>query len=306
MAQRYYLRPGSSISTDDAWYKINQEIGEGGNCVAYLVTQTDGNYKGNNFAIKIFKNTWDEERERRFQSEQEFLEDVTHPSILRYYDQGSYYGYPFLVAEYLPNTLREVIRKDEISFTQKLSYTVQLLSVLVHLENEEPPVVHRDIKPENIFVRGETCFLGDFGLMKRVQVGDQTDIPFYESDDVAMNRAQYRSPDLVKYERGEIDEVPVQSDVFQLGLVLTELFSKNNWNPQVKKDDPLSDVEMDSEVYEYIDIPEGMSRGIGPLIGEMLTLEYSDRKKASEIMDNWMGVYEDAAEKSVDIHGRVF
>lgn len=307
MSGNYYLENGTSVSTEDAWYKINREVGEGGNCVVYLVTQTEGEFKGNNFALKIFKNVWDEIREDRFRDEQVFLEETNHPSILRYYDQDEYNGYPFLVSEYLPNNLGEVLNNEPSPLTVKLSYAVQLLSVLVHLEQEEPSIIHRDIKPKNIFVRGETCYLGDFGLLKRQ--GTEADgqmTSFYRSDDIAMNKYLYRTPDLVSYEREEINKIPVESDVFQLGLVLIELFTENNWNPQVPTDEPLSDVEMDPRAYEYIRIPEGMGNGIGNLLSDMIAMDHSERPKASELMDKWMGIFESAAEKSQDLHSRVF
>jgi serine/threonine protein kinase len=224
MSGNYYLDSGTGVKTDDAWYTVNREIGEGGNCVVYLVTQTEGEYRGN-----------------------------------------------------------------------------------IHLEQEEPPVIHRDIKPENIFVRGETCYLGDFGLMKRKgEEGDGEMTSFYRSDDVAMNKYRYRTPDLVKYEREDIDEIPIESDVFQLGLVLIELFTENNWNPQQPTEEPLSDVEIDPQAYEYIRIPEGMGGGIGNLLSDMITIDHSDRPMASELMDSWMGIFRDAAEMSQDLHGRVF
>jgi len=305
----YYLDTGQSVEGDEGWYRVNREVGEGGNCVVYLVTQTGGKYRGNNFALKIFRNTWDSTRERRFHDELEFLEEAEHPSILKYYDQGDFRSYPFLISEYLPKTLRDVIEEESVPLTEKLSYATQLLSVLVHLENENPPVVHRDIKPDNIFIRSGTCYLGDFGLMKRMNENDSVDSEgesFYKSEDTAMNKYRYRTPDLVKYERDEIDEIPVQSDVFQLGLVLIELFSENNWNPQIPKSDPLSDVEIDEQAYDWIRIPEGLSNRIGPHLTRMITKDHTERPKASEIMDNWMGLFEDAADMSQNLNGRVF
>jgi serine/threonine protein kinase len=235
------------------------------------------------------------------------LEEADHPSILRYYDQGTYDQYPFLVSEYFPRNLREKIDQEAMSLTTKLSYAVQLLSVLTYLEERSPPVIHRDIKPENIFVRGETCFLGDFGLMKRKGSESDGEVnSFYQSEDIAMNKYQYRTPDLVKYEKGELEHVPINSDVFQLGLVLIELFTENNWNPQRASNEPLSDIDIDPRAYDYIRIPEGMGDGIGNLLTEMIAKDHSERPKASDAMDSWMYIFEEAAEMSQDLNGRVF
>lgn len=307
MSQRIGLYPGDPVRTDDAWYKIAQEIGSTADAVVYLVTQTEGEYVGNNFALKLFKNIDDEDRVRRFQDERELLKEIDHPSILRYYDQDKYDDYPFLVSEYFPTTLREKINDDDVSLPTKLSYSVQLLSALSHLEQREPSVIHRDIKPSNVFVRGDTCYLGDFGLMKRVGTQDENEIGSFESGDVAMNKWQYRTQELVDFENGDRDNLPPESDVFQLGLVLIELFTENSWNPQIPAEDPLSDVEIDPRAYQYIDgIQGGMGDGIGRLLRDMITEDADERPKASEIMDDWMGRFEDVSEAARIINGQVF
>jgi len=307
MSQRIGLYPGDSVRTDDSWYKIAQEISSTADAVVYLVTQTEGEYVGNNFALKLFKNIDDENRVRRFQDERELLKEIDHPSILRYYDQGKYDDYPFLVSEYFPTTLREKIDDDDVSLPTKLSYSVQLLSALSYLEQQEPSIIHRDIKPSNVFIRGDTCYLGDFGLMKRVGTRDKNEIGSFESSDVAMNKWQYRTQELVDFENGDRDNLPPESDVFQLGLVLIELFTENSWNPQVPKEDPLSDVEIDPKAYRYIDgIQGGMGDGVGKLLRDMITEDADERPKASEIMDDWMGRFEDVSEAARIINGQVF
>jgi serine/threonine protein kinase len=312
MARDYYLDHGQSVEADSGWYQILKEIGEGGNCVTYLATNTETNsdLRGNNFAIKLFRNTFDDKRTERFRQERQFLQKTTHPSILRYYDQGEYQGYPMLVSEYLPSTLRDIIDNNSMPFTQKLAYAVQILSALVHLEKQDTPIVHRDIKPENIFIRGEVAYLGDFGLMKRTETDEgsrnesEEKIEFYSS--MAMNKYQYRSPDLVKRENGVIDKIPTESDVFQLGLVLTELFTDTNWNPQVPKSNPLSEVELEGHVQDWIRVPEGMGSAVASIIQDMLKMDYQKRKKATELMDPWMGVYKNAIKKEYDVSGTVF
>jgi serine/threonine-protein kinase len=305
--QRLLYNAGNWGESEDFWYGVHQEIGEGGNCVVYLVTQREGIYRGNSFALKVFKNINDETRRERFEEERILLQDVDHPSILRYYDQGNYHGYPFLVSEYLPRTLREVMRERDLNLTEKISYSVQLLSVLRFLESREPAVVHRDIKPENIFVRGNTCYLGDFGLIKRLGYEDaNVGETISQSKDIAMNKKQYRTPGLVEYERGNIEDVPIVSDVFQLGLVLIELFTDNNWNPQIARDNPLSDVIIDDNAYKYIDIKEGLGSEIATLLVEMINPNYKERKKASTLIDHWVGIFEDSTKMSYDINGHIF
>lgn len=300
MGEPYHLEDDQGVeSVNNEWYSNLQFVGEGGNAVTYLVVQTEGDVRGNPFALKIFKHTEDEERLERFIDELSFLRDASHPSILRYQDAGTYKGYPFLVSEYLPQTLGTVYG-PEIQMTEKLSYSIQLLSALVHLSNLDPPVIHRDIKPANIFLKAGSCVLGDFGLMKRVDgAGDESGV-WQESTEAALPHF-YRSPDLVKYASEEQSLTP-KSDVFQLGLVLAELYT--GWNPaqRPKDDDPLSPVEL-NEV-DYIDGRFG--RRISELIERMLVTDPDERESAEELMDDWMGIFQDATGAARDLNGQVF
>jgi hypothetical protein len=69
--------------------------------------------------------------------------------------------------------------------------------------------------------------LGDFGLMKLMDgQGEEDRDVFKESVGLGMPFF-YRTPDLISYAKNEADISP-KSDVFQLGLVLTELFTSRN------------------------------------------------------------------------------
>ena len=53
---------------------------------------------------------------------------------MRVFDTGIYQDkYPFVVAEYLPDTLGSVIARGTTSITPKIAYTLQLLSALDYL-----------------------------------------------------------------------------------------------------------------------------------------------------------------------------
>jgi len=298
---RYYLEENQGIeSRDNEWYMNLQEVGEGGNAVVYLVVQTTGKVRGNPFALKIFKHTENEERLDRFLEELEFLQETSHPSILTYQDTGTYYDHPFLVSEYLPKTLED-IDGPEMQMTKKLNYSVQLLSALIHLSNRDPPIIHRDIKPDNIFVKGSSCVLGDFGLMKHGnEDNDDENGVWQESTEDALPHF-YRTPDLVNYAKGD-GQLTTKSDVYQMGLVLTELFT--GWNPleRPENDDPLSPVELNE-----IDYIKGEYGGrIADLLNRMLVENPDERESAEELMDDWMGIYEDAMGSARALNGQVF
>jgi len=302
----YHAGIGSSIkaeSEDDEerWYRVLQKVGEGGNAITYLVVQTSGDFKGNNFALKIFKNISNEERRERFFEEQMFLEKTDHSSILKYRDKGSYYGYPFLVAEYLPKTLEDVIRGDPVPIPERISYSLQLISALRYLHDLDQPVIHRDIKPSNIFIKGTSCVLGDFGLLKRAgSDSEEEGMVWKESTESALPYF-YRSPDMVAYGKDEAPLTP-KSDVFQLGLVLAELFT--GWNPAERPED--DDILSPVVLRDIGDIPSEMGAGIAALLERMLVEDPDERETAQELMDGWMGLFEDAADSAYSLNGMVF
>jgi serine/threonine protein kinase len=139
------------------------------------------------------------------------------------YDEGTYYDdNPFVVMEYLAQTLAEVMRAS-CGVVKKVAYACQLVSALAYLDSRDTKVVHRDIEPANIFVKGGSCVLGDFGLMKLLNNEVEEDLEIVkESVGVGMPRF-YRTPDLVACLNGE-SGITTKSDVFQHGLVLAHLF----------------------------------------------------------------------------------
>src|SRR5947209_7170693 len=155
-------------SASGVWYKILQLLGAGGNAAAFLAVATAGENKGIPFALKVFRRLSKPAWRDNFLREIAFLKTCSHPAILRVFDEGIFRReHPFVVAEYLPKTLESIIRADSATIVEKISFTLQLLSGLAYLADSSRTVVHRDIKPSNIFIKGHSCVLGDFGLLKR-------------------------------------------------------------------------------------------------------------------------------------------
>lgn len=139
--------------------------------------------------------------------------------------------------DYMSTTLEAMIKKGELAIGDKILFSLQLLSAVKYLQ--EKNVVHRDIKPSNVFIKDNTAILGDFGLIK-----DLSDTSFDDTEEIkgyyAMPKA-YRTPELVAYAKSE-SQICKESDIFQLGLVLCELFTGKN--PLKPSDDPLSDISL--------------------------------------------------------------
>ena len=310
MSDALFLDPGKSLRSETGiWYRIVQRLGAGGNAVTYLVVATSGVHKGILFALKIFRRLSKPERRRSFLKEVAFLKKQDHPAIMhvfdeglfRYYVDGSENEYPFVVAEYLPQTLYHVIRAGDADVAHRISIATQLLSALSFLEHSSPQAVHRDIKPQNIFVKGRSCVLGDFGLMRLLDDSDEEDRMVLKESIGPGMPFFYRTPDLVAYARNG-SPLTVKSDVFQLGLVLAELFTGRNPARRPPGDDMLAPVELET----LGACPGQFSGAIAALLFRMLTMDPERRPTASQLMDNRLGVFENVCSGTHSIECLVF
>ena len=307
MSDPFYLDTGEILqSSSGIGYKNVQTLGVGGNAVTFLVSATTGQNQGVLFALKVFRRLSNGERRAKFLQEIDFLKTCNHPSIMKVYDSGIHstqtigqtLEYPFVVAEYLPTTLVDNIRAKEANTVEKIAYTLQLLSALKYLDGLNPRVVHRDIKPQNIFVKGKSCVLGDFGLMKLLNGQDELDRDiFKESVGVGMPFF-YRTPDLIAYARNE-SAITTKSDIFQLGLVIAELFGGKN--PAVPSyQDSLEPLTLNPIGF----IPGALGSRIAYLITkQMLVFDTDERKDASYLLYAWQTIFDEAVRKAVDLEG---
>ncbi|UAY51882.1 protein kinase domain-containing protein [Ferruginibacter albus] len=294
-------------ASDGEQYRIIQFLGAGGNCQVYLAISTKGKWQGILFAVKFFFKIEDSERLQQFEKEKKFLFSISHPSIMKIYSEGSYYltsldkKIPFVVCDYFPDRLDWKIRNKKLRHSEKLIYITQLLSAIDFLEKNSPKIVHRDIKPQNIFIKGYTCVLGDFGLMKDLSDGicsDEEDL-FKKSKGVGMPRS-YRTPDLVKYAKKE-KILTTASDVFQLGLVAAEMFTGANLLKPTEKD-LLEDINLDP----LRDVIGQEGKLIKDLIQKMLVIESTNRGKISELLDGFDGALRATTTKQIEIDGFAF
>lgn len=290
-----YITVGQSIvSNSGEYYKILEFIGNGANAYAYRCLCTSGANKGIEFVLKLQYNLSTPARYRRFLKEAAFLQTTNHPAILRQYDRGLFVNqYPFIITDYMPCSLKDKMEKEQISFLQKVKYSCQLLSAICFLQSKN--IIHRDIKPNNIFISGDDAILGDFGLIKDLSSSDTGETI---TDDINLVKSTvmhgvigyiamakyYRTPELVNY-ANHTDKLHIESDVFQLGLVLTELFT--NTNPLVEVSDILEPVTLNS--VGYID-HEIHGKNIHNTLCGMLNLDYHCRLSADLALDRFTGI----------------
>ena len=288
-----YIKPFTGIqSSSGAWYQTIKFLGKGGNGISYLVLCTGGKYLGCIFTLKILYRISKPERIKKFLNEVAFVKDCSFPTILKQYDDGEWHNYPFVIMDYMSTTLDAMIKKGELAIGDKILFSLQLLSAVKYLQ--EKNVVHRDIKPSNVFIKDNTAILGDFGLIK-----DLSDTSFDDTEEIkgyyAMPKA-YRTPELVAYAKSE-SQICKESDIFQLGLVLCELFTGKN--PLKPSDDPLSDISLFPIPYRKNTY---LNRVIW-IIQRMLKKDKTERMSVDKAMERFNMLFEEYARAREGLEG---
>lgn len=162
------------------------------------------------YAIKIFNSSVPL---ASVKPEYEALKNLSHPNIVKFFFcdismQGQFY------------TLMELLNGDNLgkytgqlrlSLTSIYQLADQILSALVYLQNQDPPVYHRDIKPQNIIWDKQSRFvLSDFNVSASE-----------DADHLLAGTFRYLPVDLI----GENNRVAwnKSADTFSFGVTLYEL-----------------------------------------------------------------------------------
>ncbi|TKA60932.1 hypothetical protein B0A55_12653, partial [Friedmanniomyces simplex] len=124
---------------------------------------------------------------------------------------------PQLVMEYVPlGHLERQHCRRKISEDEAITILQQVLSALVFLHEQSPPIVHRDIKPENLLVQSREPIhikLGDFGLPKASEdLKTLCGTPMYLPPELARHHGSRSSRPTIQYSQAV--------DIWSLGVVI--------------------------------------------------------------------------------------
>lgn len=155
-----------------AGYKLVRELGRGGMGVVYLATRLADKTQ---VALKTIAPTISgtPSQSDRFLDEARSLQDLHHPHIVRFLDEGETGGLLYFIMEYVPgiDALKMLQKNGPLAVKHAVRLMCQALEALeyAHARN----VVHRDIKPANLLVTDvdgtEVAKLADFGLARVYQ-----------------------------------------------------------------------------------------------------------------------------------------
>ncbi|MEU4307360.1 MULTISPECIES: serine/threonine-protein kinase [Streptomyces] len=202
---------------DGVVYERDSAPGAGGSAVVWKARRKPD---GQVFAIKRIRKDGDANsaRNKRFRREIEYGRTASHPNVVSIHARSEDAEFFSYVMDFYPMTLRDVIN-DVTDADVLLDYVRQLCDALAYVHSDG--IVHRDIKPENILVDPDArrLVLADFGI------AHFKDSSLTERGDLLVNR-NYLAPEQMV--RGNALAVGKPADVFALGLVMTEMFTKQN------------------------------------------------------------------------------
>ena len=200
------LVPGEAFGR----YRIEAEIGRGGQAVVYRATQVDLDRQ---VALKVFDDGYLQRSgaAERFRREAIAAGRMEHPRIVPVYDAGEIEGRAYISMRLVPgDTLAErVARTGPLTRAEALEVLSDIADALdfAHANG----TIHRDVKPANILLEPGGAWLSDFGLVRL------DDMPGLTRRGDWLGTPEYVSPEQV-----EGDPATQSSDVYALAAVAFE------------------------------------------------------------------------------------
>jgi hypothetical protein len=198
------VTPGSQLGP----YKIEALLGHGGMGQVFRATDTR---LSRPVAVKICK----ERFIARFENESRSIAAINHPNVCTLYDVGPNY----LVMELVEGeTLAARLKRGKLPIGQTIRYGSQIAEALAAAHGKG--IVHRDLKPANIMLTKSGAKVLDFGLAK-------------SAADPVLSATVMGTPAYIAPEQLEGKEADARSDIYALGLVLSEMLTgKRSQDPQ--------------------------------------------------------------------------
>ncbi len=214
------------IGTIIGKWRVDTVLGSGSMAAVYAVTHRNGSRA----ALKVLHQQLchDESLIERFLSEGYLANVVTHPGILRVFDDGmTEEGCPFLAMEMLRGETLEELRLNrgpKLDLDTTIGIMDSVLDVLsaVHAGG----VIHRDLKPSNVFLTlNQEVKLLDFGVAKLSSKKSASKASLFG---MVLGTPAYMAPEQAA---GTGVNVDTRSDIFAVGAMLFTMLTGEHVHP---------------------------------------------------------------------------
>jgi eukaryotic-like serine/threonine-protein kinase len=216
---------GSTIGT----YVLERKLGEGGMAEVYLASRSGPHGFTKRVAIKRILPELSDDTQliQMFCDEARVAATLSHPNIAQVLEFGEHEGELFIVMEYVDGVscsmlLRTAAQRGEAIPTGAALYIARETLLALSFAHEAVDdsgrslgIVHRDVSPSNVLVsRIGNVKLIDFGITRSL-IAERRTVP-----GELKGKLRYMSPEQIL--GAEVDS---RSDLFAVGIVLTEMLA---------------------------------------------------------------------------------
>jgi calcium/calmodulin-dependent protein kinase I len=188
-----------SVFSED--YKVVREIGRGSSGVVY---EARHRATGLRAAVKvIYRVGLNATEEQAIRHEQEIIQSLNHPNIIKcyhFYDEPTVF---YIILEYVTGgeLFDRIVEKSH--YTEKEARDLVELILLIVKHCHDRDIVHRDLKPENLLLVSvdddEAVKLADFGMATKTEGDDLSGLfgsPAYVAPEVILGRSYGKAVDM--------------------------------------------------------------------------------------------------------------
>jgi eukaryotic-like serine/threonine-protein kinase len=232
-------------------YEIIARLGAGGMGEVYKARDIR---LGRTVAIKVLPPALatDPVARQRLEREARAISKLSHPHICPLFDIGHQDGTDFLVMEYLEGeTLASRLARGSLVPDDARRYAMQITDALAAAHRAG--IVHRDLKPGNVMLSKDGAMLLDFGLARAREESVTTDgeaVTLSEpltTEGEIVGTLRYMAPEQLAGRPSDF-----RSDIFALGLVLSELYSHSASDNQSSTYDASRAASLAAQVPEHL------------------------------------------------------
>ncbi|HET6564204.1 MAG TPA: serine/threonine-protein kinase, partial [Xanthomonadales bacterium] len=206
-------------------FRLDRELARSLRSAVFLASRDDPEWQQQVVVKVLTRGVSSDDVLRRFLAERQILSVLHHPHIATLLDGGmTEDGLPYFVMEYIEGKpVTDYCSEQQCGLAERLELCRQICLAVAFAHRHL--VVHRDLKPSNILVTPEgKVKLLDFGIAKLLEpiIDPGIDPAFAPRTE---EHARLMTPRYASPEQRAGGAISTATDVYQLGLVFTELLA---------------------------------------------------------------------------------